>query len=350
MKPPTSRSTDDAFWMRRAIRLSQGGFPAPNPPVGCVIVKDGEWIADGGPTFAGGNHAEIEALQSAGGAARGATAYVTLEPCNHHGRTGPCSGALIAAGVARVVVAVRDPNPRASGGLERLREAGIDVTVGIESAAAEQSLAPFLFAVRHHRPYVAVKAAFSLDGRIALPSGESQWITGPAARRAGHWLRARLGAVLVGWRTVAADDPQLTARIPGVVNPPMRIVLDPRNQLTGKERVFDDAAPIRHITGPINLPDLLKSLHHDGVTGLLVEGGARTVSEFFAAGLVNRVEAFVAPKLLGAGPAWYSDPKIEHLSDHVRLGPLEVRRRGNDLQIGADVIGRETIDATEDRR
>jgi len=350
MKPPTNRSTDDAFWMRRAIRLSQGGFPAPNPPVGCVIVKDGQWIADGGPTFAGGNHAEIEVLTAAKDRARGATAYVTLEPCNHHGRTGPCSEALIAAGIARAVVAVRDPNPRAAGGVDRLREAGIDVSVGIESVAAERSLAPFLFSMRHQRPYVVVKAAFSLDGRIALPSGESQWITGPAARLAGHWLRARLGAVLVGWRTVAADDPHLTARLPGVVNPPLRIVLDPNQQLTGKERVFDGAAPTRHVTGPINLPELMRSLHQDGVTGLLVEGGARTVSEFFAAGLVNRAEAFVAPKLLGAGPTWYSNPEIERLADHVRLGPMEVRRRGNDLQIGADVIGRETTGEGEDPR
>ena len=332
------KGLSDRQWMRRAIRLSERGFPAPNPPVGCVLVKDGQWIADGYPTFAGGPHAEAVALTAAGDSARGATAYVTLEPCNHTGRTPPCSQALINAGVSRVVIAVRDPNPGAAGGVEQLQSAGIAVEIGLESELAKRTMAAFLYAMRNRRPYVVVKAAFSMDGRIALPSGESQWITGPIARRAGHALRARLGAVLVGWRTVAADNPRLTARLAGVVNQPIRVVLDPRNQLTGQELVFNADAPTRHITGSIDLPEVLSQLYDDGVTGLLVEGGGHTISRFFSAGLVNRVEAFLAPKILGDGPAWVSGLGIPSLADAVQLGDFEIRRRGSDLQIGADVL------------
>jgi len=337
MSPPV-KGLSDRQWMRRAIRLSERGFPAPNPPVGCVLVKDGQWIADGYPTFAGGPHAEAVALAAAGEAARGATAYVTLEPCNHTGRTPPCSRALIQAGVRRVVIAVKDPNPNAAGGADHIRSAGIEVEIGLESELAERSMAPFLFAMRNRRPYVVVKAAFGMDARISLPSGESQWITGPSARRAGHVLRARLGAVLVGWRTVAADNPRLTARVTGVVNQPVRVVLDPRNQLTGQESVFNAEAPTRHVTGPIILPDVLSQLFEDGVTGLLVEGGSLTISSFFKAGLVDRVEAFLAPKILGDGPAWVSGLGISSLAEAVQLGEFQIRRRGQDLQIGADIL------------
>jgi len=337
MKPPRKQNLSDAEWMRRAIRLSERGFPAPNPPVGCVLVRDGQWIADGFPTYAGGPHAEAVALTAAGEKARGATAFVTLEPCNHVGRTSACSESLIQARVSRVVVAVRDPNPVAAGGLERLQSAGIAVDVGVEVDAAERSMAPFLYSIRNKRPYVVVKAAFGLDGRIALPSGESQWITGIPARRAGHVLRARLGCLLVGWRTVASDNPRLTARVPGVVNQPIRVVLDPRNQLTGQELMFNGEASTRHITGPIDLPTVLTDLFEAGVTGLLVEGGADTISRFLKAGLVNRIEAFVAPKILGDGPSWIAGLGIESLADAVELGDFDLRRRGRDLQIGADV-------------
>jgi diaminohydroxyphosphoribosylaminopyrimidine deaminase/5-amino-6-(5-phosphoribosylamino)uracil reductase len=199
-------------------------------------------------------------------------------------------------------------------------------------------MSAFLFAMRHRRPYVVAKAAFGLDGRIALPSGESQWITGPNARRAGHALRARLGAVLVGWRTVAADNPRLTARLPGVVNPPLRIVLDPHRRLSGKEAVFNDDAPTRHITGTIELSTVLSDLFEEGVTGLLVEGGAATISGFLTAGFVNRIEAFVAPKILGDGPSWVSGLNVQNLSDAVALGEFQITRRGSDIQIGADVV------------
>ena len=324
--------------MRRAVKLSEQGFPAPNPPVGCVLVRDGQWIADGFPTYAGGPHAEAVALATAGENARGATAYVTLEPCNHVGRTAACSESLIQAGVSRVVVAVRDPNPIASGGLERLVAAGVKVETGVEADLAERAMSAFLFAMRHRRPYVVAKAAFGLDGRIALPSGESQWITGPNARRAGHALRARLGAVLVGWRTVAADNPRLTARLPGVVNQPLRIVLDPHRRLSGKEAVFNDEAPTRHMTGTIELSTVLSDLFEEGVTGLLVEGGAATISGFLTAGFVNRIEAFVAPKILGDGPSWVSGLNVQNLNGAVALGDFQITRRGSDIQIGADVV------------
>lgn len=312
-------------------------MPAPNPYVGCVIVRDGEVVGEGYHHYTGDLHAEANALRQAGEAARGATAYVTLEPCNHFGRQPPCSEALIRAGVARVVVACADPNPKAMGGLAKVAAAGIATQIGFleeEAAAVNQQ---FLFAVRHRRPRVVLKAACSLDGRIALPSGESQWITGEAARREGHRLRVACGAVLVGRRTVELDDPQLTARIPGVVNQPLRIVLDPQRKLKGTERVFDDSAPTRHVTGAIDLPALLSDLYESGVKGLLVEGGAVTAGSFLRAGLVDRLELFMAPKLLGDGPSWLHGLELGALGDAPMARIRETRRVGSDLWIRADL-------------
>lgn len=332
-------ANEDAAWMRQAIRLSKNGFPAPNPHVGCVLVKDGEAVGEGWCAYAGAPHAEAMALAEAGQKAKGATAYVTLEPCNHHGRTPPCSLALINAGVERVVVACPDRNPRAAGGAERLREAGIPVEIGLLADEAEEENRAFLFAVEHRRPWVVAKAAVSLDGRIALPSGESQWITSSPARTEGHRLRAHLGAVLVGRRTVEMDDPHLTARLAVAWNQPLRIVLDPSNRLTGKEKVFDDAAPTKHVTGPIHLPELLASLYAEGQIGLLVEGGAKTIASFVREGLVDRFELFQAPKLLGAGPSWIADFGLESLAEAPSLKIVRTRRLGPDLQITADFPG-----------
>ncbi|RYG32103.1 bifunctional diaminohydroxyphosphoribosylaminopyrimidine deaminase/5-amino-6-(5-phosphoribosylamino)uracil reductase RibD [bacterium] len=327
----------DAHWMAEAITTSNNGFPAPNPHVGCVLVKDGAVVGRGWCDFAGAPHAEAMALSEAGFQARGSTAYVTLEPCNHYGRTPPCSLALLAAGVARVVVACADLNPRAAGGAERLRSAGIPTEIGLmaEEAAAENRA--FLFAVANKRPFVVAKAGASLDGRIALPSGESQWITSPASREEGHRLRADLGAVLVGRRTVQLDDPQLTARIPGVVNQPLRIVLDPLNRLTGREKIFDDSAPTRHVTGLIDLSELLASLYEAGHIGLLVEGGARTIASFFEDRLVDRVELFMGPKVLGAGPSWLEGLKIQKLAEAPSLKIDRVEKWGSDVHISASV-------------
>jgi diaminohydroxyphosphoribosylaminopyrimidine deaminase/5-amino-6-(5-phosphoribosylamino)uracil reductase len=259
---------------------------------------------------------------------------VTLEPCNHFGRTPPCSEALIEARVKRVVVACLDPNPRAAGGVKALREAGIEVVTGVLEEQAAKANRAFLVAMERKRPFITLKAAMSLDGRISLPSGESKWITGEAARRAAHALRAEAGAVLVGYRTVLADDPELTARIPGVHNQPLRIVIDPDSRLSGRERVFNDRAETLHVTGrPIDLHDLAASLFRRGCTGLLVEGGARTITGFLREGLYDALELFVAPKVLGAGPTWVEGLDLQNLAEAPGFGIESVRRLGGDLWI-----------------
>ncbi|HEY0866843.1 MAG TPA: bifunctional diaminohydroxyphosphoribosylaminopyrimidine deaminase/5-amino-6-(5-phosphoribosylamino)uracil reductase RibD [Fimbriimonas sp.] len=331
----------DARMMREAIRLSRRGYPAPNPHVGCVISLKGEIVGRGYHDHAGGPHAEVEAIRDAGGRAAGATAYVTLEPCNHTGRTGPCSLALIEAGIRRVVIAAEDPNPRAQGGRERLAQAGVATEVGLLREEAEAVNRTFLHAIRTRRPYVVLKAACSLDGRIALPTGESQWITGPAARRAAHVLRAEMGAVLVGRRTVEMDDPVLTARIPGVVNQPLRVVLDPHARLGPGYRVFNDDAPTLHLTAGkvaqgedgFELDEVLEAVRAAGAIGLLVEGGARTHAAFLRRSLVNRLEIFLAPKTLGEGPSWVDGLLAPRLDELPRFTIQSVRRRREDLQV-----------------
>ena len=303
---------NDERFMRRAIELSRLGFPAPNPHVGCVIVRDGVVLGEGYHHFAGDLHAEADALKHVEDA-RGATAYVTLEPCNHQGRQPPCSLALIAAGVKRVVIACPDENPRATGGASTLREAGIEVVENFLRDAAANANTQFLFSVANRRPLVVAKVAMSMDGRVALPSGASKWITHGLARRQGHRLRAELGAVLVGRRTVELDNPSLTARLkPKVHNQPTRIVLDSSNKLTGKESVFDDKAPTVHVTGRVDLYDLMADLHERGITGVLVEGGPTTIGHFAQHHLIDRIEMFLAPKILGMGKPWIetlmSDP------------------------------------------
>ena len=306
-------------------------------------MRNGQIVGEGYHHHAGGPHAEANALTAAGDKARGATAYVTLEPCSHHGRTPPCADALLRAGVTRVVVACADPNPVASGGAQRLRENGVLVEVGLLAEAAAEVNEQFLFSVRTGRPRVVLKAAASLDGRIALPSGESQWITGPAARRQAHRLRAECGAVLVGRRTVELDDPLLTARLPGVVNQPLRVVLDPSNRLSGRERIFNDSAPSWHVTGTIDLRNLLRELHDRGVRGLLVEGGAVTAGHFLKANLADRLELFIAPRLLGDGPAWLSGLDLATLASAPQLNKLRSRRFGPDLWISANLRGDDTF-------
>ncbi len=324
----------DAALMRRALRLARGGYSTPNPHVGCVIVSaGGEIVGEGASEPAGGAHAEIVALRAAGGRARGGTAYVTLEPCDHHGRTGPCSLALIEAGVARAVYAASDPNPAAAGGAARLAAAGVAVEGGLLAGEAEAWHRAFLHWARTGRPLVVVKAGVSLDGRIALPSGESRWITGPAARRAAHGLRAELGAVLVGRGTVEADDPRLTVRLPGVDVRPLRIVLDPSGRLGDDRRVFDGEAPTRRVTGGVDLPGLVAELGREGRIGLLVEGGGRTIASFLRAGLADRIELFVAPKVLGAGPSWVEGLQAEALGDVPGFRLLALRRLGTDLRL-----------------
>ncbi len=222
-------SADDSVWMAQALHLAERGLytTSPNPRVGCVLVKSGKLLAEGWHQRAGEPHAEIHALQVAGVAAKGATAYVTLEPCSHHGRTPPCADALIAAGVARVVIAMQDPNPQVAGqGLARLRAAGIEVDCGLMEASARELNIGFVSRMTRGMPWVRSKIAMSLDGRTALNNGVSQWITGAAARRDGHHWRARSCAVLTGIGTVLADDAQLTVREVETTRQPLRVVLD----------------------------------------------------------------------------------------------------------------------------
>ena len=318
-------------FMRRAIEVAKNGFPAPNPHVGCVIVADRNVVGEGFCHHAGADHAEVMALKQAGAAARGATAFVTLEPCNHFGRTPPCSLALIEAGVAKVVIANEDPNPKAAGGIGRLRAAGIEVESGLLAEEAFEVNRQFLTAIERKRPYVVLKAAVSLDGRIATSTGESQWITGPLAREEGHRLRAECGAVLVGRRTVEADNPNLTARILDVVNQPVRIVLDPSARLTSEYRVFDDSAETIHVTGDICLDSLLSELYQRNILGVLVEGGANTIASFLRDGLGDDLNLFVAPMVLGSGPSWAADFGLDKLSEAPRFRFVESKQLGPDV-------------------
>ncbi|HEY3780733.1 MAG TPA: bifunctional diaminohydroxyphosphoribosylaminopyrimidine deaminase/5-amino-6-(5-phosphoribosylamino)uracil reductase RibD, partial [Fimbriimonadaceae bacterium] len=306
-------------FMGRAIELSQLGFPAPNPHVGCVIARDGEVVGEGYHDHAGGPHAEVVALNQAGPLARGDDVFVTLEPCNHHGRTGPCSLALIEAGVSSVSYAVADPNPRAQGGAERLRKAGIAVSQGLLEAEASAANSVFLTAIKLGRPLVTLKAAASLDGKIALENGESKWITGPRAREQGHRLRAEMGAVLVGANTVLHDDPELMARIEGVVNQPVRVILDPLNRVPATAKALQNTSQVLHFVGEkplegqtligvkdgkFDLAELLGSLWEHKIIGVLVEGGAHTIGSFFEADLYDRLELFLAPLVIGTGLSW----------------------------------------------
>jgi len=319
--------------MQAALALAQRelGRVWPNPAVGCVIVSQGRVIGRGWTQPGGRPHAETEALRRAGGAARKATAYVTLEPCCHWGRTPPCADALIAAGIRRVVIALEDPDPRvAGGGIRRLREAGLAVETGVAAEAAAEVNAGFLIRQRLGRPLVTLKLATSLDGRIATSAGESRWITGPPARERGHLMRARHDAIMVGTGTVLADDPELTCRLPGLAaHSPLRVVLDRRLRIPLSARIIAEAGrtptwvltlaaadPQRRAAmaaagavvidvaadpaGRIDLAAALAALGERGLTRLLVEGGAGLAAALLRAGLVDRLAWFHAPLLIGA--------------------------------------------------
>lgn len=324
--------TEDEEWMAEAIAAAATvrTATAPNPWVGAVIVPAGDQPAAIGATQPpGGPHAEAVALELAGTSARGATAYVTLEPCSHTGRTPPCADALIAAGVARVVVGVLDPDPQVSGrGRARLREAGVAVDVGVAAGAVEDQLGPYLTHRRTGRPYVVLKLAATLDGRTAAPDGTSQWITGPDARRDAHRLRAESGAVLVGAGTVRADDPSLTVR--DVDGPdPLRVVL-------GTAPAGARVHPAMERSG--DLGPVLDELGRLGVIQLLVEGGAHVAHQFHAAGLVDRYVLYLAPAIAGGddGPGLFTGPGMATMADLWRGRLAEVRRLGDDVRI--DVV------------
>jgi diaminohydroxyphosphoribosylaminopyrimidine deaminase/5-amino-6-(5-phosphoribosylamino)uracil reductase len=316
----------DVTWMTRALALAEGGrrTVSPNPMVGCVLVAGDEVVGEGWHERAGGPHAEVRALAAARERARGATAYVTLEPCAHTGRTGPCTQALIQAGVAEVVIALEDPNPEAAGGAGDLREAGMTVRVGVLAEEARRQNAVFLHGIAHERPLVIAKAAVSLDGRIAAADGSSQWLTGRPARERAHALRAEVDAVVVGSGTVLTDDPTLTCRLEGYDGPqPLRVVLDGRGRTPSAARVADDRAATLLVTreeatldpalmarvevatapggadGGVSPHAVLALLWDRDVRSVLVEGGAAVLHAFLAAGLVDRFDVHVAPLLLG---------------------------------------------------
>jgi diaminohydroxyphosphoribosylaminopyrimidine deaminase/5-amino-6-(5-phosphoribosylamino)uracil reductase len=325
--------------MARARELAAGvlGTTSPNPPVGAVILgRDGSPVGEGATAPPGGPHAEVAALGQAGNRARGGTAVVTLEPCAHSGRTGPCADALIAAGIARVVVAVPEPTELAGGGADRLRAAGIDVELGVEQDPAEDgALAAWLTGVRAHRPFVVWKAAATLDGRVAAADGTSRWITGEPARAAVHRLRATCDAVVVGSGTALTDDPQLTVRDAegrAAGHQPLRVVVDRRGRLPESARVLDDAAPT-HVSGAATPADLLAELFHRDVRRVLLEGGPTLAAAFLRAGLVDEVVVHLAPTLLGAGPSLVGDLGISTLTEALSLRIVDLIPMGGDVQI-----------------
>lgn len=328
---------DDIRHVRRAIELaSPGPVVDANPRVGAVITDAaGTVVGEGFHRGAGTPHAEVEALRAAGSAARGGTAYVSLEPCNHTGRTGPCTETLIAAGVARVVFAQADPNPLAAGGAERLEAAGVHVTGGV--LADEASVLNRTWTHRAHtgRPFVTWKFAATLDGRSAAPDGASRWITGPDARADVHALRARCGAVIVGTGTVLADDPQLTVRTPEGPSPaqPLRVVIGTR-PIPPHSRVLDQEAATL-VLPTRDVGDALAYLPRAGVHHALLEGGPTLAAAFLRAGLVDEVVAYLAPALLGAGSAALADMGIGTIAEILRLTPTDVTVLGTDVRITA---------------
>jgi diaminohydroxyphosphoribosylaminopyrimidine deaminase/5-amino-6-(5-phosphoribosylamino)uracil reductase len=337
--------------MARARELGAAvlGTTSPNPAVGAVVLAaDGTPVGEGATSPPGGPHAEVAALARAGERARGGTVVVTLEPCAHTGRTGPCADALIAAGVARVVVAVPEPTELAGGGADRLRAAGIDLVLGVEEAEAEDgALAAWLTGVRKQRPFVVWKVAATLDGRVAAADGSSRWITGEAARRDVHRLRAEVDTMLVGVGTVLADDPQLTVRdAQGRTAPrqPLRVVVDSAGRTPADARVRDDAAATWVATvaevgadaaGRVDLHALLRRLYDRERRHVLLEGGPRLAGAMIEAGLVDRVVAYVAPVLLGAGLNALEQAGIRTIGAAYRLDPIDVVQVGVDVRVRA---------------
>jgi diaminohydroxyphosphoribosylaminopyrimidine deaminase/5-amino-6-(5-phosphoribosylamino)uracil reductase len=337
---------------------------SPNPMVGAVIIRDGEIVGRGRTAPAGGPHAEVTALREAGEAARGATLVVSLEPCCHQGRTPPCTEAVVAAGISRCVAAMPDPNPQVSGsGLEALRRAGIEVTVGVGSEAARLLNEQYLRWVTAGVPFVTAKFASSLDGRIATASGESHWITGDAARHLGHLLRHRHDAVLVGVGTVLADDPELSTRLEGTVaRQPIRVVLDSRLSVPPAARVIGsdgrcliatgsgapaaarralEAAGARVIPftpgadGRVPLGEVLKLLAEEERISVLVEGGARVHGSVFDQELADRVVAYIAPRVVGGerAPSAVAGRGVARLAAAAPLTGVTVERAGDDIVV-----------------
>ena len=359
-------SAADHEFMARALRLAELGLysSTPNPRVGCVIVKDGVVVGEGWHRRAGEAHAEIHALQAAGDQARGATAYVTLEPCSHHGRTPPCADALIAAGVSRVVAAMQDPNPQVSGrGLALLRNAGIITDCGVLGSEAQELNIGFVSRMTRGRPWLRLKLATSLDGKTALENGASQWITGPEARQDGHRFRARACAILSGIGTVRDDDPLLNVRGVETERQPLKVVLDSRLELPLNAKLLegggvlvacaiDDAARsaalrqrgaevlcLPNPEGKVDLPELMMELGRRGINEVHVEGGSRLSGVLLVAGLVDEFLIYLAPCLIGhSARGLFNIPALESLADKAQLSIRDLRMLGSDVRILARPI------------
>lgn len=331
---------------RTFVSAALGPAYGPNPQVGCVLLSaEGEVLAEGWHRGAGTPHAEaaaIDAARAAGGDLAGAVAVVTLEPCNHTGRTGPCTDLLLEAGVSRVVYAVDDPDPTAAGGAARLRAAGVDVRGGVCAEQGEALLRIWLHALRTGRPFVTLKLATTLDGRVAAADGSSRWITSREAREHAHALRARVDAIAVGTGTVLADDPALSARAPdGSLRPhqPLRVVVGSRDVPAGS-RVRGPGGEL--FQARTRVPsDVLRDLVPLGVRHLLVEGGPTVATAFLRAGLVDRVHAYVAPALLGSGRTVVGDLGVTAIDSAIRLETRTVEQLGPDVLIVAEPL-RET--------
>ncbi|MDY0163161.1 bifunctional diaminohydroxyphosphoribosylaminopyrimidine deaminase/5-amino-6-(5-phosphoribosylamino)uracil reductase RibD [Desulfobotulus sp.] len=357
---------NDLFFMERALELAErgAGRTSPNPLVGALVVKDGKVVGEGWHEAYGGPHAEVHALAAAGDGARGATIYVTLEPCNHYGKTPPCTEAILKAGIRRVVMAMADPNPKAAGGQEKLRAAGLTVEVGLCEEKARKLNAPFLKMVETGLPYVVLKCAMTLDGRVATRSGDSKWVTGSESREWCHrYLRQRLDAILVGSATVRADDPSLTCRLPeGGGRDPLRIVLASTLDISPDAQVLrqksDSATVLVCAEGTtaekkvpfleggaeilelprrgegLDMQGLLPLLARRRVQSLLIEGGGRVAASALRSGIVDHVVFFYAPKILGGdGIPVLDGPGPQRMAQSLVLEGMEVFRTGEDIRV-----------------
>ncbi len=357
-------SSEDIKMMRRALRLASygKGETSPNPPVGAVIAKRGAILGEGYHHRAGEEHAEVLALQEAAGRTRGASLYVTLEPCNHQGRTGPCTERIIDAGIGRVVVARRDPNPHvAGGGLRRLAKAGVRTEDGLLEAEATEMIEGFEKHVKSGYPLVLLKVAATADGRIATRTGESKWITGPAARREAHRIRRESDAILIGRGTVEADDPSLDVRdVPSRGHRPLRVVVDSRASLDLRHRVFTDGGPTMLVAtrasdagkrkalrslgvevvlapaneGQVNLAWLLRRMGERGCLQIMVEGGTQVFTGLVGAGLADKLVMFVAPRLFGEGSLpWLADLGVVRPQDAPGFTWVRAKKAGEDMML-----------------
>lgn len=353
----------DIQYMKRALNLAQrdGDAVSPNPKVGAVLVKKGKVIAEGAHERFGGPHAEIVALKKAGSKAKGATLYVTLEPCSHYGKTPPCTKAVIEAGIVRVVAAMKDPNPQVSGkGFARLKKAGVKVQVGLLETDARRLNDAFIFSMTHDRPKVILKAAITLDGKIATVKGKSKWITGPAAREKAHQLRSSVDAILVGSRTALIDNPSLTVRLPGYRRNdgwPLRVLLDSKLRVKPSALMFQGAPKTVVFTSPqapvalekafwhkgiqvfrvplmgkmLSLKAVLKVLSSLSARSVLVEGGAEVHGSFLKDGLADELALFIAPKIFGGpGPGWAGGSGVLSPESAWKARSVKVEQVGGD--------------------